>query len=1176
MMRRNVVVVAGLAAGLCWVARPAWGQVYNVAMFNAASLVEAVTQANAWTGSGPFTINFPNGDYQFLTGELPIFNNPRGVIINGNGAFIDAGGFSNTEGHRGLFFGVGRLEASVSPGLSETSGTNWVVNNLTIINGNARGGYGGPDGGGGGGAGFGGAIFVNAGTAILNNVTLDGNRAVGGNGAYVASRSLNIASGGGGMGGDGGGIGGGGGGFGMFGDGGGSASLNADGSVVPAGEGGTGAYTGGGRAASSGGGSLGGLNGGGGGGGGPAGPTGGGGGLGGTGVHGGFGGGGASNTAPTGNGDGGFGGGGAGSTNLRRVGGLGGGDGGLVQIGSNGGWGAGGAVFVRQGASVVLNDCVVRNNQVFGGFGNVVRSTTGTGGTSGRALGSGLFLAGSATINVSAGNTQVLSDTIGGDQPMLNNLAIASTGSDSGQRMINTSTRHNARRNQWIFITGGSTPAYNGLYRINFPSGDASLVLDSRTLPPGTGGTVTSQDGITGGFTKGGAGTLVLTGANNYTGGTTVTEGTLALARDAFATGGPALVPESGTIAVNAGATLRFDTSNALGVHSVATGPDVVVNGGTVTNSGAYINALQNLTLNGATLAAVGEAGGFGAFSVRGTISSTGQGSINLGSNRLTLGQDGDTQFDISGGTLTVASVIADNVDGPGTLIKTGAGKLALSGVNTYSGGTRVLGGTLEVNEEGALGPSGGTLFMGDAVLRASAGFTSTRNLRVQGGATASVDTGGQTVVWNGGVSEDALGGGLTKVGAGALVLGGASTYSGPTTVSAGTLTLTTPGAAAQHVVNNARLELAFGGAFDRDVSGNGTIATSGEVILGGGTTFGEQQWRVEGGRMFVPSQARLGTGPITVGGTLIRFAGSETFWSNAVTLLNGGGLGNRVGSLFVPSVTLPSSGLVRFNDDDLATSTLTVSGPQTALTGTLELKVGGANATVGSVTMIQSFTGPGGLVKDGPGALSLSGANTYAGTTVVRGGTLDAAILQGAVHVLGGATLSAESGVGSLMLGQDLVLSAGSALRVDFVSTGGLLNDRITGTGALNVSAATASQPVQISLRGVGTIGTTSRMVVGEFAGGIILPAGATPSQVFRVVGDTGGVDRVIVDGNRLIVTGPCRADFNGSGTRDVEDIFAFLSAWFAGEPRADIDGSGTRDVADIFTFLSLWFAGC
>lgn len=59
---------------------------------------------------------------------------------------------------------------------------------------------------------------------------------------------------------------------------------------------------------------------------------------------------------------------------------------------------------------------------------------------------------------------------------------------------------------------------------------------------------------------------------------------------------------------------------------------------------------------------------------------------------------------------------------------------------------------------------------------------------------------------------------------------------------------------------------------------------------------------------------------------------------------------------------------------------------------------------------------------------------------------------------------------------------------------------------------------------------------------------------------------------------TGCCYADFNKSGVKDVADIFAFLSAWFANSPFSDVggDGTGTRDVSDIFQFLSAWFAGC
>ena len=54
------------------------------------------------------------------------------------------------------------------------------------------------------------------------------------------------------------------------------------------------------------------------------------------------------------------------------------------------------------------------------------------------------------------------------------------------------------------------------------------------------------------------------------------------------------------------------------------------------------------------------------------------------------------------------------------------------------------------------------------------------------------------------------------------------------------------------------------------------------------------------------------------------------------------------------------------------------------------------------------------------------------------------------------------------------------------------------------------------------------------------------------------------------------CRADFNQQGGVTVQDIFDFLSAWFANQPAADFNQQGGITVQDIFDFLSAWFAGC
>lgn len=55
-----------------------------------------------------------------------------------------------------------------------------------------------------------------------------------------------------------------------------------------------------------------------------------------------------------------------------------------------------------------------------------------------------------------------------------------------------------------------------------------------------------------------------------------------------------------------------------------------------------------------------------------------------------------------------------------------------------------------------------------------------------------------------------------------------------------------------------------------------------------------------------------------------------------------------------------------------------------------------------------------------------------------------------------------------------------------------------------------------------------------------------------------------------------PCAADFDRSGTANIDDIFAFLTAWFAHDLRADFNGSGSVTIDDIFAFLTIWDAGC
>ncbi len=65
------------------------------------------------------------------------------------------------------------------------------------------------------------------------------------------------------------------------------------------------------------------------------------------------------------------------------------------------------------------------------------------------------------------------------------------------------------------------------------------------------------------------------------------------------------------------------------------------------------------------------------------------------------------------------------------------------------------------------------------------------------------------------------------------------------------------------------------------------------------------------------------------------------------------------------------------------------------------------------------------------------------------------------------------------------------------------------------------------------------------------------------------------IANGSRIILA-CCKADFNMDGILNTQDIFDFLSAWFANDPRADFNGINGQNVQDIFDYLGVWFAGC
>jgi autotransporter-associated beta strand protein len=213
-----------------------------------------------------------------------------------------------------------------------------------------------------------------------------------------------------------------------------------------------------------------------------------------------------------------------------------------------------------------------------------------------------------------------------------------------------------------------------------------------------------------------------------------------------------------------------------------------------------------------------------------------------------------------SGATLTVTATISG-----GGLNKNGSGTLVLSSSNTYTGGTTLIAGPLTAGSSSALGSgvltlqggtlsaSGGALSLanavtlaGNAAIGGSYALTLTGSVTLTGNRTLTVtDTGGATI--SGAIGQSTSGLGLTKAGVGTLVLSASNTYTGATTVSAGTLLVNGVITSAVTVASGATLggsgttgavTVLSGGILLPGSSGQPGILSAGNVSLNGGATF--------------------------------------------------------------------------------------------------------------------------------------------------------------------------------------------------------------------------------------------------------------------------------------------------------------------------------------------------
>ena len=292
---------------------------------------------------------------------------------------------------------------------------------------------------------------------------------------------------------------------------------------------------------------------------------------------------------------------------------------------------------------------------------------------------------------------------------------------------------------------------------------------------------------------------LVDANYNTITGPITIADGLLKLTKTGTGTRffqgvGASFVVESGATLENAGARNTF-------TDAIYDPIPVTLRGGTLKLTSGDLS-LNGLTMNTAASTVITNSGYTYVSQAAWTVEASASGSTVSGSGPLTLTNSGTSyefNIDVARGAaatdLTINSNIVDHASYPGlSLIKKGSGILALSGTNTYTGKTIVSGGTLRIDAENGLG-SNPTTFAADhltidgATLQTTADFSidANRGITISGGSRFSTDSG-TTLTVDSGITGSGY---LFKTGDGMLVLSGTNTYTGSTSIDAGTLSIT-------------------------------------------------------------------------------------------------------------------------------------------------------------------------------------------------------------------------------------------------------------------------------------------------------------------------------------------------------------------------------------------------
>ncbi|WP_440647101.1 autotransporter-associated beta strand repeat-containing protein [Candidatus Pelagibacter sp. HIMB1521] len=440
-------------------------------------------------------------------------------------------------------------------------------------------------------------------------------------------------------------------------------------------------------------------------------------------------------------------------------------------------------------------------------------------------------IASSQTLTAGDSNDKTLSGVISGS----GGLTKAGSGTQtlSGANTYSGATTINAGT---LSVTGslsdstGVTIASGAIYDVDASDTVASIggagnieIAGSQTLTFGDGNNKTLSGVISGsgGLTKAGSGTQTLSGNNTFSGLTTIDAGTLTVS---------GTLSDSTAVTVASGATYDVDASDTIASVSGAGNIEIASSqiltagdsndktlSGVISGSGGLTKAgSSTYTLSGTNTYTGNTNINSGTLIVSGTLSDST--SVSVASGAVYDVDASDTVASIEGaGNIEIASsqvltagdtnnkTVSGVISGSGGLTKAGSGTLTLSGTNTYSGNTTISAGTIDISGQLNSGSYAGNISNSGTLT-----FSSSNNQTLSGTLSGSGD--------------------LNKSGSGDLTLTGTNTFTGDTTLTAGTLYVGTASDGSNTIIpRDISVEggtLSGGGVIGRNVTFSSTAGT--------------------------------------------------------------------------------------------------------------------------------------------------------------------------------------------------------------------------------------------------------------------------------------------------------------------------------------------------------------